>query len=191
MGKQNSLLKRFSDIIFSFLILLISSPLLIICAIAIKVESIGPVFFIHERTGLNGKNFKMFKFRGMIDNALKYGPELTQENDPRLTKMGKFLRRTSIDEIPNFINVLLGDMSIVGPRPEMPSLTQSYNNEQRKIFKFKPGVTGYSQINGRQRMTPEQRVQMELNYYDNADFLSDLKICFKTINVVLTNDGNV
>ncbi len=191
MGKQNSLLKRFIDIIFSFLILLISSPILLLCALVIKLETKGPVFFIHERTGLDGKNFKMFKFRGMIDNALNYGPELTQENDPRLTKMGKFLRRTSIDEIPNFINVLLGDMSIVGPRPEMPSLTQNYSNEQRKIFKFKPGVTGYSQINGRQRMTPDQRVQMELNYYNNAGFFSDLIICLKTINVILSNDGNI
>jgi lipopolysaccharide/colanic/teichoic acid biosynthesis glycosyltransferase len=127
----------------------------------------------------------------MIDNALQFGPELTQQDDPRLTKMGKFLRRTSIDEIPNFINVLLGDMSIVGPRPEMPTLTQKYTQDYREIFKFKPGVTGYSQVNGRQKMTPEQRVKMELNYYRSADFFSDLKICFKTISVVLTNDGNI
>ena len=191
MGKQSSLLKRFTDILFSAIFLLITSPLLLICSLAIKLESKGPVFFIHERTGLNGKNFKMFKFRGMIDNALKYGPELTQENDPRLTKMGKILRRTSIDEIPNFINVLIGDMSIVGPRPEMPTLTEKYDEMHREIFNFKPGVTGYSQINGRQRLTPEQRVQMELNYYRSANFFSDLKICFKTINVVLSNDGNI
>jgi lipopolysaccharide/colanic/teichoic acid biosynthesis glycosyltransferase len=105
--------------------------------------------------------------------------------------MGKILRRTSIDEIPNFINVLIGDMSVVGPRPEMPTLTEKYDEMHKEIFNFKPGVTGYSQINGRQRLTPEQRVQMELNYYRSANFFSDLIICFKTIGVVLSNDGNI
>jgi lipopolysaccharide/colanic/teichoic acid biosynthesis glycosyltransferase len=127
----------------------------------------------------------------MINNALSFGPVLTQENDPRLTRTGKFLRRTSIDEIPNFINVLLGDMSIIGPRPEMPVLTLTYNEEHRKIFNFKPGVTGFSQINGRQKLTPEQRVEMEIEYYRNAGFWSDLKIFLKTFKVVVNNDGNI
>lgn len=191
MGKQGSLIKRVTDIFISMFILLVSSPLLILCAAAVKIESEGPVLFIHERVGLNGRNFRMIKFRGMIQNALQIGPVLTQENDPRLTRVGKFLRRTSLDEIPNFINVLLGDMSIVGPRPEMPVLTLNYDEKQKEIFTYKPGVTGFSQVNGRQMMTPDQRVEMELNYYRNASFWSDLKIVFKTFKVVVTNDGNI
>jgi lipopolysaccharide/colanic/teichoic acid biosynthesis glycosyltransferase len=191
MGKQGSLIKRFTDIFFSLLILIITSPVLAVSALAIRLESKGPSLFIHERVGLGGKNFRMIKFRGMVNNALQIGPELTQENDPRLTATGKFLRRTSIDEIPNFINVLKGEMSIVGPRPEMPSLTSGYNERQKEIFNFKPGVTGYSQVNGRQKMTPEERVEMEIKYYRNAGFWSDLGIIVKTFKVVITNDGNI
>ncbi len=191
MGKQGSVIKRFTDIIISLLSLVFTSPIFFISAIAIKLESKGPVFFVHERTGLNGKPFKMIKFRGMIDNALMFGPELTQQNDPRITKVGKFLRRTSIDELPQLINVLKGEMSIVGPRPEILSLTSKYSDEHKKVFKYVPGITGYSQINGRQLLTPEQRTEMELDYYNNETFWSDLKIIFKTFPVVITNKGNL
>jgi lipopolysaccharide/colanic/teichoic acid biosynthesis glycosyltransferase len=190
MGKHGSLIKRLTDIILSTLVLIITSPVLLLAALAIKLESKGPVLFIQERTGLFGKNFKMFKFRGMIDNATLFGPELTQINDPRITKIGKFLRRTSIDEIPNFINVILGDMSIIGPRPEIISITERYNQDQRDVFNYKPGITGYSQINGRQMLSPEQRTYMEINYYSKANFKSDLVIALKTIKVIITNHGN-
>lgn len=190
MGKQGSLIKRLTDIIFSALVLILTSPVLLLVALAIKLESKGPVLFIQERTGLAGKVFRLFKFRGMVDNATLYGPELTQVNDPRITKVGKFLRRTSIDEIPNFYNVLLGDMSIVGPRPEIISITINYNEEFRKVFDFKPGITGYSQINGRQMLSPEQRTHMEIYYYSSANFWSDLIIALRTIAVVITNYGN-
>jgi lipopolysaccharide/colanic/teichoic acid biosynthesis glycosyltransferase len=191
MGKQGSLIKRLTDIIISLFVLLITSPILLLSALAIKLESKGPALFIQERTGLLGKNFKMFKFRGMIDNALSYGPELTQVDDPRITKVGKFLRRTSIDEIPNFINVLLGEMSIIGPRPEIISITIGYSEEQKKVFQFKPGITGYSQINGRQMLSPEERVKMEIEYYKNENFLHDISMLFHTIKVVITNKGNI
>ena len=191
MGKQGSFLKRFTDILISLLILIISLPLILISMIAIKLDSKGPVFFIHERTGLGGKPFRMIKFRGMIDNALAYGPVLTQENDPRITRVGKILRRTSFDEVPQFINVLLGDMSIIGPRPEMVSITETYNEFQRQVFKFKPGITGISQVNGRQKLTPEQRTKMEIEYYEKENLWSDLKILFKTISVVISNEGNI
>jgi lipopolysaccharide/colanic/teichoic acid biosynthesis glycosyltransferase len=190
MGKQGSLIKRLTDVIFSALVLILASPILLFVALAIKLESKGPVLFIQERAGLSGKNFKLYKFRGMVDNATLYGPELTQVNDPRITKVGKFLRRTSIDEIPNFFNVLLGDMSIVGPRPEIISITVNYNEELRKVFDYKPGITGYSQINGRQMLSPEQRTHMEIYYYSSANFWSDLIIILKTIAVVITNHGN-
>ena len=191
MGKQGSLIKRLTDILISIFVLFVTSPVLLISAFAIKLESKGPALFIQERTGLQGKKFKMFKFRGMIDNALSYGPELTQVDDPRITKVGKFLRRTSIDEIPNFINVLLGEMSIIGPRPEIISITSSYSLEQKKVFQFKPGITGYSQINGRQLLSPEDRVRMEIEYYKNENFLQDISLLFHTIKVVITNKGNI
>lgn len=159
--------------------------------IAIKLDSKGPIFFLHERTGLKGKTFKMIKFRGMVDNALAVGPELTQPNDPRITRVGKILRRTSIDEIPQVINVLKGEMSIIGPRPEITSITSRYDDFQKKVFEFKPGITGISQINGRQMLTPEQRTKMEIDYYSNENFWGDLKIFFKTFAVILTNEGNI
>jgi undecaprenyl phosphate N,N'-diacetylbacillosamine 1-phosphate transferase len=191
IGKKESNIRRIVDIIISSLVLIITFPILLIAAIAIKIESPGPALFIHERTGQDGKKFKMVKFRGMVSNALEIGPVLTQENDPRLTRVGKFLRRTSIDELPNFFNVLTGSMTIIGPRPEMPTITENYTNQQREIFSFKPGVTGYSQVNGRQRITPEQRVQMEIDYYKNSNAWTDLKIFFKTFKVVINNDGNI
>jgi lipopolysaccharide/colanic/teichoic acid biosynthesis glycosyltransferase len=191
MGKQGSIVKRSTDIIISIFSLFIVSPLFLIIAIAIKLESKGPVFFLHERTGLNGKPFKLIKFRGMIDNALSFGPGITQKNDPRITKVGKFLRRASFDELPQLVNVLKGEMSIIGPRPEITSITKNYQYKHKEVFKFIPGITGISQINGRQMLTPEQRTEMELNYYDNETFWSDIKICFITIWVVLTNKGNI
>jgi len=133
----------------------------------------------------------MIKLRGMVKNASEIGPPLTQVNDPRVTRVGKFLRRTSIDEIPQVINVLKGEMSLIGPRPEIVSITETYTEEQRKVFKFKPGITGYSQVNGRQTLTPEKRIKMEVEYYSKANFWSDLKITFSTFKVVLNNEGNI
>jgi lipopolysaccharide/colanic/teichoic acid biosynthesis glycosyltransferase len=152
MGRQGSFLKQATDITFGFILLILSSPILLLFSILIKIDSRGPVFFIYERTGYLGKPFRMIKFRGMVDNALQLGPVLTQENDPRITRIGKLMRRTSIDEIPQVFNILKGEMSIVGPRPEMVSITQNYNEEQIEIFKIKPGLTGISQINGRQNL---------------------------------------
>lgn len=191
MGKQGSWIKRFTDILLSSFILIFTSPILILSAIAIKLESKGPAFFLHERTGYLGEKFKLIKFRGMVDNALDIGPELTQVNDPRITKVGKFLRRTSIDELPNFINVLKGEMTIIGPRPDIPTITDKYTKEQMKIFDFKPGVTGISQINGRQMLSPDDRIHMELGYYKNANFFSDLIVFLKTFIVVFNNKGNI
>ncbi|MCZ6703514.1 MAG: sugar transferase [Ignavibacteria bacterium] len=191
MGKQGSFIKRITDIVLSVLLLILSFPIFIISAMVIKLDSKGPVFFVQERTGLGGKFFKIYKFRGMVDNALDIGPELTQVNDPRITRVGKFLRRTSIDEIPQLINVLKGEMSLIGPRPEIISITSGFDSRQKEVFKFKPGITGYSQINGRQKLTPEQRVEMEIEYYSKANFWSDLIIVTSTIKVILNNEGNI
>jgi lipopolysaccharide/colanic/teichoic acid biosynthesis glycosyltransferase len=188
---HGNFIKRFLDIILSIVLLIISIPIIIIVAIAIKLDSKGPVFFVQDRTGLNGKPFKMIKFRGMVNNASDIGPELTQRDDPRITKVGKILRRTSIDEIPQMFNVLKGDMSLVGPRPEITSITSKYSEEQKEIFNFKPGVTGYSQINGRQLLSPDKRVKMEVEYYRKANFWSDALIAASTFKVILSNEGNL
>ena len=191
MGKQGSFIKRITDNVLCVLLLIISFPIFIISAIAIKLDSEGPVFFVQERTGLGGKSFKIYKFRGMVNNALEIGPELTQPNDPRITRVGKFLRRTSIDELPQLINVLKGEMSLIGPRPEIISITSNFDSRQKEVFKFKPGITGYSQINGRQKLSPEQRVKMEIEYYSKSNFWSDLMIVTSTIKVILNNEGNI
>ena len=191
MGRQGSLLKRCTDVFISLIILIISLPLFIIVAIAIKLDSKGSVFFIQDRTGLNGEPFKMIKFRGMVHNAQEIGPELTQLNDPRVTRVGKFLRRTSIDEIPQVINVLKGEMSLIGPRPEIVSITSNFNIYEKEVFKFKPGITGYSQINGRQTLSPQKRVQMEIEYYSKASFWTDMLIATSTLKVIFSNEGNI
>ena len=191
MGKQGSCIKRLTDIIISLFTFLIFSPIIFLAVIAIKLETPGPALFLHERTGYRGRKFKPYKLRGMVSNALEIGPELTQKNDHRITKVGKILRRTSIDEIPNLINVLKGEMSIVGPRPEIISVTEKYIDEQKEVYNFKPGITGISQVNGRQTLTPGERVKMEIAYYKNETFWSDLVIVVKTFFVVLNNKGNL
>lgn len=191
MGPQGSIIKRATDILISAIVLLVTSPLLLLCMLAIKIESKGPAIFRQARTGLGGETFYMYKLRGMVHNAEKLGPLLTQKNDPRLTNTGKLFRRFSIDEIPQFYNVLKGDMSIVGPRPEVVAITQTFSPEHREVFNFKPGITGYSQINGRQMMSSEERCEIEIPYYRNATFLSDLIILLKTPLIVLSNKGNL
>jgi lipopolysaccharide/colanic/teichoic acid biosynthesis glycosyltransferase len=191
MSKFVSTLFRLVDILIGIFVLFLSLPIFLIIAVAIKLDSKGPVFFIHERTGYKGEKFKMIKFRGMVNNALEVGPELTQQNDSRITRVGKFLRRTSVDELPQFINVIKGEMSIIGPRPEITSITDNYNLEQREVFNYKPGITGISQINGRQMLTPDKRIEMEIDYYKRATIKSNLKIFLRTFKVVLSNEGNV
>jgi lipopolysaccharide/colanic/teichoic acid biosynthesis glycosyltransferase len=191
MGKQGSFVKRFTDILISLFSLIVSFPIFLITAISIKLDTSGPIFFMHERTGLNGKPFFMIKFRGMIDNALSYGPGITQINDPRITRVGKILRRTSIDELPQLINVLKGEMSLIGPRPEITSITSKYNDYQKSVFQYLPGITGISQINGRQTLTPEERTAMEIEYYSNETFFDDVMIFLKTFSVIISNKGNI
>jgi len=191
MGKNGSLIKRITDIIIASLMLIVSFPVLLICMIAIKLESKGSALYFQTRTGYKGNNFKLVKLRVMVENADKIGPVLTQENDPRVTKVGKFLRRISIDEMPQTINVLKGEMSIIGPRPEVTSITAGYTPEQKKIFNFKPGLTGIAQVNGRQLIPYEEKLKMEIEYYEKANFWSDIKILLKTPLVVITNKGNL
>ena len=195
--------KRMSDVILSIIGLIILSPIFLLLALFVKLDSKGPVFFAHTRIGKNGKKFKMYKFRTMYENAedmiKDFTPEQMKEwkenykltNDPRVTKVGKILRKTSLDELPQIINILKGELSIIGPRPVTNPELEKYGNNKDEFLSVTPGLTGYWQANGRSNTTYEQRMEMELYYCKNMSFLLDLKIFFKTILTVLKREGAV
>ena len=198
--------KRLFDVSFSLLALVIILPIMIPLAIAIKLTDGGSVFFRHERVGFRGRKFKLLKFRSMYPDAdrrlkeiLEKDPKAREEwertfklkNDPRVTPIGKFLRKTSLDELPQFFNVLKGDMSIVGPRPVVEEELKKYYREKAEIYKsVKPGITGYWQVEGRSDVEDyEERVRMDEWYVKNQSFWLDIKIILKTIKVMLTGKG--
>ena len=186
-------IKRFLDIILSLFGLIILSPLLLIVTIAIKIESKGPVIFKQDRLGLNGKVFEIYKFRSMCVGAEK-GGVYEKKGDSRVTRVGKFIRKTSIDELPQFVNILKGDMSLIGPRPALtyhPWTYDKYTDEQKRMFYVRPGVTGWAQVNGRKEVEWQRRIELNVEYVDNLSFIQDLKIFFKTIIKVLTMQDNV
>jgi len=190
------IMKRIFDFIFSLLILIITSPLFLVIAIAIKLDSRGPIFFRQERVGPE-RNFIFYKFRSMKTGAeeehkkfmKKFGVMFKLKNDPRITNLGKFLRATSLDELPQFYNVLKGNMSVVGPRPPMTVEVEKYNPFQRKRLLIKPGITGVWQASGRSDISFEQWVKMDLFYIENWSLWLDLQIIFKTIVVVFKRKG--
>lgn len=183
-------IKRIIDFLFSLIILLILLPLFLVVAILIKLDSKGPVIFKQSRLGKDGNVFKVWKFRTMIDNAEKMGTGLTTaQNDPRITRVGKILRKASIDELPQLINVLKGDMSFIGPRPAPVHHLKQYNENERQRLKVLPGITGWAQVNGRNILTWPERIEKDIWYVNNISFLLDLKIAFKTIKVVLFSEG--
>ena len=195
--------KRIMDFSLSLMGLIVLSPVFLLIAILIKKESDGPVFFKHKRIGKNGKEIYIYKFRSMVPNAeeliKKFTPEQMKEfkenfkleNDPRITKIGKFLRKTSLDELPQLINILKGDLSIIGPRPVVKEEVEKYKNNKRKFLSITPGLTGYWAANGRSDTTYEQRMIMELYYIDNISFKLDLKVFFKTIISVVKREGAI
>jgi len=186
-------IKRLLDIVLSLIGLTILSPILLIVAITIKLESKGPVIFQQERLGLNGKIFKIYKFRSMCVGAEKSGVYETK-GDARVTRIGKFIRKTSIDEFPQFVNIIKGDMSIIGPRPTLtyhPWPLDEYTEVQKKRFKVRPGVTGWAQINGRKGLPWDERIEYDVEYVENLSFGFDLKIFFRTIIKVLAMQDNV
>ncbi|WP_081810645.1 sugar transferase [Bacillus sp. UNC438CL73TsuS30] len=185
--------KRLLDILLSIIGLTILSPILLIVAIAIKLESKGPVIFKQERLGLNGKVFKIYKFRSMCVGAEKVGV-YEIKGDTRVTKVGKFIRRTSIDEFPQFVNIIKGDMSIIGPRPTLtyhPWSIEEYTVVQKKRFDVRPGVTGWAQINGRKDVPWNKRIEYDVEYVENLSFSFDIEIFFKTIIKVLAMKDNI
>ena len=190
------MLKRTFDIIVSIIAILFSLPITILIAILIKFTSKGPVFFIQERIGLNGKYFKMIKFRTMFHNSEREGTGLFSfEDDPRITNLGHFLRRTSLDEFPQFLNVLIGGMSIVGPRP--PVIYElgdwsTFTPTMRKRFNVKPGITGFSQVYGRNTLGWDRKIAYDILYinkYKRFGLLLDIYIVYKTFWIVLTSQG--
>ena len=193
--------KRILDVVISSLALIVLSPLFLIIAVLIKLESKGPVFFGHRRIGKDGKEIKILKFRTMVDNAedliKKFTPEQMEEfkknfkleNDPRITKMGKILRKTSLDELPQLINIIRGELSLIGPRPIVSRELEKYENNKNKFLSITPGLTGYWAANGRSNTTYEQRMIMELYYIDNISWKLDVKIFFRTILSVLKKEG--
>jgi len=164
-------------------------PVFIVIAIAIKIDSPGPVFFIQERVGKDGKIFKVIKFRTMYKDTPKFALSPRSQGDPRITKVGAFLRRWSLDELPQLINVLKGEMSLVGPRPEMPQIVEEYEPWQRERLKVKPGITGIWQILGRKDLPLEKNIQYDLIYVKNRSFLLDIIIILKTIPLVIKGKG--
>ena len=197
-------IKRFFDVFFSLLGMIFILPLMLIVKIVYMCSGdFSKIMFVHKRIGKNGKEFKMYKFRTMVTNAQelleemlkdpKYKQEWEEnhkfENDPRITKMGKLLRNTSLDEIPQIINILKGDMSIIGPRPMIQEEVDEYGKNKSKLLSMRPGLTGWWACNGRSCTTARKRKQLELYYIDNCSIMLDIKIIFKTIIAVIKRDG--
>ena len=196
----NAFIKRAVDLIVSFLLIILLVPLFIIVALLIKIDSRGPIFFYQMRVGKNEKLFPMFKFRSMVEDAeLRFsdvkakseveGHIFKIKNDPRLTRVGKTIRRLSIDELPQLFNVFLGQMSLVGPRPPLPSEVQNYSSWHKKRLRVAPGITGLWQVSGRSLLPFEDMVRLDIYYIENWSLWLDIKILFKTIFVVITAKG--
>lgn len=184
--------QRILNIVLSIIGLIIGIPLVIIFAILIKIEDNGPITYKQERLGKGGKKFYIYKLRSMRTDAEKFGAQWAEKDDPRITKVGKFIRKTRIDEIPQLFNILKGDMSLIGPRPERPQFTEQFNKEIPGFVNrlaVKPGLTGWAQVNGGYDMTPSEKLVEDIYYIRNRSVLLDFKIIFKTIAVVLTGDG--
>jgi exopolysaccharide biosynthesis polyprenyl glycosylphosphotransferase len=178
------------DIVFSSMLLILFSPIVLLISLLIKLNSKGSIFYSQDRVGLDGNSFNVYKFRTMKTDAEKHtGPVWASQDDPRVTKVGKFLRRTSLDEIPQFINVLRGDMSVVGPRPERPHFVNQFKDVVPKYLDrhlLKTGITGWAQVNGLRGQAPiEERTKYDLYYIENWSLAFDIKIILKTIYSVM------
>lgn len=195
-----SIVKRIFDFTFSLLALVLLIPVFVIIAIAIKLDDGGPVFYVSDRVGKNGTPFKFYKFRSMYVNADEIyekikqtnetgGPTFKMKDDPRVTKSGKFLRKTSLDELPQLFNVLKGDMSLVGPRPPLLREVNNYNDYLMQRLTVPGGLTCYWQISGRSAIDFDGMVELDLKYIEERGILTDLKILFLTIPAVLKGDG--
>lgn len=192
MRKVQLFIKRAADIVISamMILFLIAFPVLIVIPIAIKLDSKGPAVFTQDRAGKDGKVFKIYKFRTMLIPEESFDAEGNQlEPKQRITKVGRFLRKTSLDELMQLFNVLNGTMSIVGPRPTLPYQTERYTEEQRRRLDMRPGVTGWAQVNGRNDLSWTEKIVYDVEYVEKFSLWFDLKILFKTVAVVLKSEG--
>ncbi len=198
------LLHRSFEIVFASAVLAIASPVILLIAIIIRLDSPGPALFFQKRVGKNGKTFTFLKFRTLYVDARQRFPELYRyqytpdqlvdlrfkvDKDPRVTRQGNWLRRTSLDELPNFWNVLKGDMALVGPRPEIPEMLPYYTGDMLQKFSVRPGVTGPAQVSGRGRLTFFDTVEFDLEYVRRQSFAYDMRILLTTVRMVLAQDG--
>lgn len=185
--------KRFWDIIFGLIGLIISIPFIFIFGIIIKLTSKGPIFFKQERVGYKGKTFDVIKLRSMRNDAeAKTGAVWAQKNDPRVTAVGRFMRKTRIDELPQFWNCLKGDMSMIGPRPERPELTEKFYKQWPEFpqrLRIIPGITGYAQVNGGYDLKPNEKCKLDNYYIEHYSLWQDCKIAFETFKIIFTGDG--
>lgn len=191
--KIQYIIKEILDKILALILLLITLPIFIIVSISIKLESKGPVIFKQQRLGRNGKPFTIYKFRTMVNNAVNMGSGIfTSKNDSRITKVGKVLRKTSVDELPQLVNILKGEMSFIGPRPPLlnhPYEYKDYDDIQVLRFSVLPGITGYAQAYARNSIKWPDRIKMDVYYYKNFSLWFDLKILIKTVLTVVTSEG--
>ena len=189
---EQRLLKRAMDIVISAMMLIAASPFMLLTAIAIKLEDRGPALYKQERVTLNGKKFYIYKFRSMVMDAEKYGAQFSTKNDPRITKVGKFIRATRLDELPQLWNILNGDMSIVGPRPERQNYIDEFCEDTPEFIyrlKVKAGLTGYAQIYGKYNTTPLDKLKLDLMYIENYSVLLDLKLIFLTLKIMFMKES--
>ncbi|HDR7367084.1 sugar transferase [Bacillus toyonensis] len=185
-------IKYIIDFIFSLFGVIVASPVILIFSLLIILESPGSPFYFQERLGLNGNKFSVIKLRSMRNDAEKNGAKWAEKNDPRITRIGLFIRKTRIDELPQLFNILKGDMSLVGPRPERSIFTEQFEKEVpgfKKRLMVKPGLTGWAQVNGGYEITPKEKLELDIYYINRASIMLDLKIILKTIKVVITGDG--
>jgi lipopolysaccharide/colanic/teichoic acid biosynthesis glycosyltransferase len=179
-------IRRAVDVVVSALALALSAPVLALAALAIRLETPGPVIYRQRRSGLHGREFDVLKLRTMVDGAEHKGAGLAiNANDARITRVGAFLRRTSLDELPNLVNVLRGEMSLIGPRPTLPAQVAQYTERQRGRLQIKPGITGWAQVNGRATLPWSQRIELDLYYIEHRSLALDAQILRRTISMVL------
>jgi lipopolysaccharide/colanic/teichoic acid biosynthesis glycosyltransferase len=183
-------IRRAVDIAVSSLALALSSPLLLAAMIAVRLESRGPALYSQRRAGRDGRPFEVLKLRTMVDGAEHIGAGLAvNADDPRVTRVGAFLRRTSLDELPNLVNVLRGEMSLIGPRPTLPVQVAQYTERQRGRLAIKPGITGWAQVNGRASLPWAERIELDLYYIEHRSLGLDLRILARTLAMVLGGSG--
>jgi lipopolysaccharide/colanic/teichoic acid biosynthesis glycosyltransferase len=184
------MIRRALDVVVSSLVLALGAPALALAVLAIRLESPGPVIYRQRRVGLEGRTFDVLKLRTMVDGAEHMGAGLAvNENDSRITRVGALLRRSSLDELPNLLNVLRGEMSLIGPRPTIPVQVESYTERQRGRLAVKPGITGWAQVHGRASLPWSERIELDLYYIAHRSVWLDLKIIWRTVAMVLGGSG--